>query len=409
MCSGHCAGLFQTIRDEGVDRQGRGALNFLGGLIRTVDDPTNDEIEVHVGKQPNLTDLFVTADVAPHITIGGVGKTVGIQGTQKFVTASADVQNSAATRMMQMQTNGVGLVPRLGVNKSPGTGARLYVTESGSLGSSGLKQLLDFELLNPFLSGNKADVSGIPALQFIYLHGAMDVSDGATGYALGTAAGIAFLYNFIDSAGGGTIVEDAPLYWDKLNADTAAITDAWAADVKNWTGGFRQRQDDLFNRFAGKTMVGADVNATARQHTYEPTLGNEVHRLESAATNDDPRESVYQGRIATVDATVTTLHTVAIPATTTVQIVAFVTARRTGGAAGTAEDGAGYMVQATVKNVAGAATLIGAVNQICVQEDQAGWDATIDVNGANARVRVNGAVDNNVTWHATVRTFQLSS
>ena len=72
MCSGHCAGLFQTIRDEGVDLEGRGALNFLGGLVQTVDDPANDEIEVHVGKQPDLTDLFLTADVVPHLRIGGV-------------------------------------------------------------------------------------------------------------------------------------------------------------------------------------------------------------------------------------------------------------------------------------------------------------------------------------------------
>ena len=30
------------------------------------------------------------------------------------------------------------------------------------------------------------------------------------------------------------------------------------------------------------------------------------------------------------------------------------------------------------------------------------WDATIDVTGATARVRVTGAASNNIVWHTTV-------
>lgn len=409
MCSGHCAGLFQTIRDEGVAEEGRGALNFLGGLVNVVDDPTNDELGVHIGKQPNLTDLFSTSDSAPHVTIGAAGKTVGINRDIRFLTANADVFNSALTRMIRFGGNGPRFDPRIGVNRNASTTARIGAAEDGLL-PSGVWQILDFLWLSS-QSANLPDTAGIPAIIGMHFNGTHDVSDlVANSYTLGTVAAIAFRHSLADSVGGGgPVAEHAPLFWDKGIADTVTITDDWASDVKNWPGGHRQRQDDLFNRFAGKTMIGADRNADARHHVFAPTLGDEVQRLESAATNDDPRESVYQGRAATVDATVTTLHTVTIPATTTVQIIAFVTARRTGGTAGAAEDGAGYMIQATVKNVAGVATLIGAVNQICVQEDQAAWDATIDVTGATARVRVTGAANNNVTWHATVRTLQLSS
>lgn len=133
-------------------------------------------------------------------------------------------------------------------------------------------------------------------------------------------------------------------------------------------------------------------------------LGSEVFRLRSPATNDDPQETTHQNRVATTDATVTTLHTYTVPAATTVALMATVTARRTGGAAGTAEDGAHYTIMATVKNVAGTATLVTAgatANplKLVEHEDQAGWDATIDVTGATARVRVTGAVNNNITWH----------
>lgn len=158
-----------------------------------------------------------------------------------------------------------------------------------------------------------------------------------------------------------------------------------------------------------RAVIGEDRALAAILHVVQPTLGNEAFRVESTATNDDPSERVFQNRAATTDATVTTLHSFTIPASTTFHLTVWVTARRTGGAAGTAEDGAGYMIAATIKNVAGTATLIGAVNQLVVQEDQAAWDATIDVTAATARVRVTGALDNNVTWHMTARVHQVSS
>lgn len=151
-------------------------------------------------------------------------------------------------------------------------------------------------------------------------------------------------------------------------------------------------------------------SASERAHdVLQRTLGNAVIRLRSEATNDDPESEASHGRAATTDATVTTLHTTTIPASTTVHLLAHVTARRTGGVAGTAEDGAAYVVAAAIKNVAGTATIIGAVGAIFTAEDQAAWDATIDVTGATARVRVTGAVDNNVTWHAEVWARKVSS
>lgn len=138
---------------------------------------------------------------------------------------------------------------------------------------------------------------------------------------------------------------------------------------------------------------------SAQVHVVQSTLGSEVLRLQSTATNDDPRESVFQNRVATTNATVTTLHSYAIPASTRALIEARVVAARTGGTSGTAEDGAGYIVQGVFKNVAGTATVIGAVLVFAVGEDQAGWDATMDVSGGDVRVRVTGAANNNITWH----------
>lgn len=120
-------------------------------------------------------------------------------------------------------------------------------------------------------------------------------------------------------------------------------------------------------------------------------------------------DGAYWGTIQTTNATVTTLYTFTIPDSTTFAIHANVTARRTGGSSGTAEDGAYYERVAAFKNVAGVAAQIGSTSTPVTLEDQAGWDVTFDVTGATARVRVTGAANNDVSWILTAKVYQVSS
>lgn len=141
----------------------------------------------------------------------------------------------------------------------------------------------------------------------------------------------------------------------------------------------------------------------------QQTIGTLVWQITTNATNDDPTENTYQNRAATTDATQTTLHTLTIPASTTLAVEARVIARRTGGSAGTAEDGAYYILNAVYKNVAGTATIIGSVGQTIVGESQAGFDATLTTSTNTVLVRVTGVANNNLTWHVTLRTWQVGS
>ena len=140
----------------------------------------------------------------------------------------------------------------------------------------------------------------------------------------------------------------------------------------------------------------------------QPTLGNEVMRTQSTSTNDDPIESVIQNRITTTNNTITDLHIFTVPASTTYYIHSIVVARRTGGSAGTAEDGASYEIRGCYKNDAGTATIIGALNTI-TNESQAGWNATFSPTGNTVRLRVTGATNNNVTWHTTSKVYYVST
>lgn len=113
--------------------------------------------------------------------------------------------------------------------------------------------------------------------------------------------------------------------------------------------------------------------------------------------------------VKTTDATVTTAATLNIPDNCIIFVETYVTAQRTGGAAGTAGDGAGYIRRALYKTTGGGVpTLIGAVQDGYTAESQAGFDCTLDVSGQTVRVRVTGAVNNDVTWSATVITKLLT-
>ena len=140
----------------------------------------------------------------------------------------------------------------------------------------------------------------------------------------------------------------------------------------------------------------------------QPTLGNEVMRTESTATNSDPIESVIQNRVTTTNNTITNLHIFTVPASTTYYIHAIVVARRTGGSAGTAEDGASYEIRGCYKNVAGTATIIGALNTI-TNESQVSWSATLSPTSNTVRLRVTGATNNNITWHTTSKVYYVST
>lgn len=157
---------------------------------------------------------------------------------------------------------------------------------------------------------------------------------------------------------------------------------------------------------------GITVNQTAQINTITSLTADTsvVSRRTSVATNDDPTEVSYQHRVATTDATVTSLATITIPNDTAVLIECTIVARRTGGASGAAQDSAGYRLFATVKGNSGTASFAtGAPSTATVGEDQAGWDAVIDVTGSTARIRVTGAAGNNVTWHGHTRLRYLST
>lgn len=118
-------------------------------------------------------------------------------------------------------------------------------------------------------------------------------------------------------------------------------------------------------------------------------------------------ETVLTGTAITTDATPQNLLAFEIPLETTVGVDLKVVARRTGGAAGAAEDGAYYQRGFAFKNVAGVATAIGLGSSPTTLEDQAAWNVTTALAGDWVTVQVTGAANNNVSWTGIARLLNV--
>ncbi len=110
----------------------------------------------------------------------------------------------------------------------------------------------------------------------------------------------------------------------------------------------------------------------------------------------------FADAVSTTDATVTTLSTRAITADTINFVEAKVVARDTGAGAG-----ASYIIRARIKDVGGTTTAHDVTAEY-TSEDVAGWDATIDVNANDMRIRVTGAAATNIDWQVFYELRTLS-
>lgn len=129
----------------------------------------------------------------------------------------------------------------------------------------------------------------------------------------------------------------------------------------------------------GATFAGAGLQDTVATRNINGTSSQRVLQNTGATAT-------------TTDATVTTLMNIAATASRTTYIDVWVTAIRS-----TLAEGAAYRIRAAFRNNAGTVTQIGA-SFIDVMEDVAGWNAIVDINGTNIRVRVTGAAATTVNW-----------
>ncbi|HAR98394.1 MAG TPA: hypothetical protein DCS11_05805 [Syntrophus sp. (in: bacteria)] len=133
----------------------------------------------------------------------------------------------------------------------------------------------------------------------------------------------------------------------------------------------------------------------------QATLGNEVLRLESAATNDDPNWSCIQARVVTTDGTWTTIFNETPAADKVTYYEAIVVGRQTGGSGGTVGQGGVYKIGTGCRNIGGTCKSLNSGALYKDYLEDADWDA-FWLWGSPATLQVAGAANQTITWHATI-------
>ncbi len=153
--------------------------------------------------------------------------------------------------------------------------------------------------------------------------------------------------------------------------------------------------DGATNRFIGSpTPVYNSIGV------LQPTIGNEVLRLESVATNDDPNYIAVQARGVTTDATPTIIWTGATVTDTVGFYEAKVVARQTAGT-GTGDGGA-FERRCMVSNIGGSLSFSGDPVTMSLADSLFWGSITFDISGTDVVLKVTGAASMTITWHATI-------
>ena len=100
-----------VIENEGAPLAARANLNFAGGLVDAADNAP--DTDVHIGKQPDRTDLFTTANANPHLSVGGTGKGIRFDDYLGIDSAPSSVIK------LSISPTPVGVIGWTGIGMSP--------------------------------------------------------------------------------------------------------------------------------------------------------------------------------------------------------------------------------------------------------------------------------------------------
>lgn len=197
-------------------------------------------------------------------------------------------------------------------------------------------------------------------------------------------------------------------------ADSSTVLGANATASAAATGGIAIGSGAAITT-AGQYQIGAAaVSGTAQMKfggqvvSDEAWIGGGASELAIDANGNIVKTTPVAFSGMTTDATATSIANWTIANNTVRRIQALITGRRTGGTAGAVNDSGVYRLEGAVKNNGGVIS-ISAVKEV-EQEDQAAWNVAIAQPGVpdgTVHIYVTGALNNNVSWEAKIKTFTV--
>ncbi|HZC31277.1 MAG TPA: hypothetical protein VE261_07130 [Gaiellaceae bacterium] len=181
-----------------------------------------------------------------------------------------------------------------------------------------------------------------------------------------------------------------------LGIDGALGSSPWT-NVNVWSANLGMTGDTTLSLYSPEHSI-FDVSGTTEHWRY--TTATTLAQWLPGANNE---VDSYNTALQTTNATVTTIVTVALAASSTNTIVGTVTGRNT-----PTGDSFSVDVRACYKNASGTATLVGTAHVGTPDNDSgaAAWAVTWSTSGANVLLRVTGASSTTINWAAVVQAYQ---
>ncbi len=203
---------------------------------------------------------------------------------------------------------------------------------------------------------------------------------------------------------------------DPTDSGSATLTRLGAIEIDNLTQGTTNyslwsKGASVFMAHEGNAWFGNDQASLSADpgipvRVTQQTVGNEIFRAESVATNDDPNYRVYQYRATTAGAVTNTVVGTFSTATSNVYLAEARYVARCTASCGTVGTGAAGTIVGKFRNVGGTLTRIGTdATPVTFEEDTDGT-VSINLNPTSAdlqmRVTTSGDADIALVWHVTL-------
>jgi len=215
----------------------------------------------------------------------------------------------------------------------------------------------------------------------------------------GTNSGAALNNSRLMVSSSSAIVEAAQIYQDNTNHRIGLNQSSPSSNIDiNGANGYTQLR--LRQTYTPTSI--SDANGAAGNVAWDD---QRVHLKTSEGWKLKPLE--YFGTVSTTNNTATTIVTIPTSSNQTALVEAWVVGHRTGGSAGTSNDGAAYFRRTRINNDAGTVTTNDTTTEY-TSEDQGSWNVTYVVSGTNVDIRVTGAINNNINWRCEARVIRIS-
>lgn len=304
--------------------------------------------------------------------------------------------------------------PRLILEDTDGTGM-ITIADAGygQLRSSAAATFTNFSI---DLANSTVGLAAIPLPNVrLNVGGTLTSPDNSFGMYMGglTLSPATGFSGFFAYFGGGAIAAGLPIaaaygfYVESISkTGSGLLTDTYSIYAKKSTSG----SNNYGAYIEGPTGIGTGPTTAINLYVQASAVDAEVQRLEAIATNTDPSERTFMAKALSVSASIAVdVATIAMPASTVYGIETKFAIRRTGGTAGSADQGGFFGKVAAFKNVGGNASRIGTTQDLFPDITDQAWSVSMIASGTNILIKLTGTANNNISAGGTYRIYGMGT